>query len=90
MLHILLLHDRKYIHVQYIRQIAKKRNRGITVTFGRIFQSLSSRLPQRGGKRGYLTFSVQDRFFFHRMNTKSSIFTSGGAMNKNTTFGVHE
>ena len=29
--------------------------------------------------RGYLTFSVQDRFSFHRMNTKSSIFTSGEA-----------
>ena len=26
-----------------------------------------------------MTFSVQDRFFFHRMNTKSSIFTSGKA-----------
>ena len=40
--------------------------------------------------RGYLTFSVQDRFLFHRMNTKSSIFTSGGATSENITFGVHE
>ena len=30
------------------------------------------------GHRGYLTFSVLDRFLFHRMNTKSGIFTSGG------------
>ena len=40
--------------------------------------------------RGYLTFSVKVRFLFHRMNTKSSIFTSGGAMSENITFGVHE
>ena len=40
--------------------------------------------------RGYLTFSVYDQFLFHRMNTKSSIFTSGGATSENITFGVHE
>ena len=26
----------------------------------------------------------------HRMNTRSSIFTSGGATSENITFGVHE
>ena len=40
--------------------------------------------------RGYLIFSVQDRFLFHRMNTKSCIFTSGEATSENTAFGVHE
>ena len=40
--------------------------------------------------RGYLTFSVKDRFLFHRMNIKSGIFTSGGATSENSTFGVHE
>ena len=28
-----------------------QRKRNMTVTFGRVFQSLSSRLPQRGGKK---------------------------------------
>ena len=32
-----------------------------------------------------MTFSVKDRFLFHRMNTKSSIFTSGGATSENIT-----
>ena len=40
--------------------------------------------------RGYLTFSVKDRYLFHRMNNKSSIFTSGEATSENTAFGVHE
>ena len=43
-----------------------------------------------GIHRGYLTFSVYDRYLFHRMNTKSSIFTSGGATSENITFDVHE
>ena len=42
------------------------------------------------GYRGYLTFLVSDRFLFHQMNTKSSIFKSGGATSENITFGVHE
>ena len=29
-------------------------------------------------------------FLFHQMNTKSSIFMSGGATSENITFGVHE
>ena len=37
--------------------------------------------------RGLLT---KYRMLFHRMNIKSSIFTSGEATNENTTFGVHE
>ena len=40
--------------------------------------------------RGYLTFSVLDRFLFHRMSNKSSIFTSGEATSENTAFSVHE
>ena len=42
--------------------------------------------------RGYLIFSVKDRLLFHRMNTKSCIFTSGEAeaTSENTAlFGVH-
>ena len=39
------------------------------------------------GNRGYLIFSVKDRFLFHRMNTKSCIFM---AASENTAFGVHE
>ena len=37
-----------------------------------------------------LVFMSEIKFLFHRMNTKSSIFTSGGAMSENSTFGVHE
>ena len=40
--------------------------------------------------RGYIFFSVKDRILFHQMNTKCSIFTSGGSHEKNTSFVVHE
>ena len=40
--------------------------------------------------RGYLTFSVKDRFFISLMNTKSGIFTRGFATRENTAFVVHD
>ena len=40
--------------------------------------------------RGYLIFSVYDRFLFHQMNTKSCIFTSSEATREYTAFDVHE
>ena len=46
--------------------------------------------PTQKWNRGYLTFSVEDRFLFPRMNTKSSIFTNGGATSENITFYVRE
>ena len=35
-------------------------------------------------------FQCKIDFLFHRMNAKSSIFTSGEDTSKNITFGVHE
>ena len=35
-------------------------------------------------------FQCEIDFLFHRMNTKSSIFTSGGGTSENITFSVHE
>ena len=37
-----------------------------------------------------IDLTLKNRFLFHRMNTKSSIFTSGGAKSDNITFGVHQ
>ena len=38
-----------------------------------------------------MEYNIEDiSFLFHRMNTKSSIYTSGAAMSENNTFSVHE
>ena len=49
-----------------------------------------SKRKLNGGNRGYLIFLVYGGFLFNRMNTKSSIFTSGEATSENISFRVHE